>query len=108
MLITPIVRTAVGPAVPMHAISAPAPGSGKSNLCNLSSLIATGKPRAIIALDRTLKEPEKRLVGALLAGRPVICIDNVRELLQGPILCQRPSSRSSSCADSARATGQKH
>jgi putative DNA primase/helicase len=87
MLITPVVRAAVGPAVPMHAISAPAPGTGKSYLCNLASLIATGKPCAVIALDRTLEETEKRLVGALLAGHPVICIDNARELLQGPILC---------------------
>jgi putative DNA primase/helicase len=87
MMITPVVRAAVGPAVPMHAITAPAPGTGKSYLCNLASLIATGKPCAVIALDRTLEETEKRLIGALLAGHPVICIDNIRELLQGPILC---------------------
>ena len=88
MLITPVVRAAVAPAVPLHLIKAPQPGTGKSYLANLASIIATGKPCAVIAVDKTLEETEKRLIGAILSGHPIISLDNARELLQGPILCQ--------------------
>jgi putative DNA primase/helicase len=87
MLITPPARAAIGPAVPMHAITAPAPGTGKSYLCNLASFIASGKPCPVLSVDRSLEETEKRLIGALLAGHPIISLDNIREILEGPILC---------------------
>ena len=88
MLITPVVRAAVAPVVPLHLVKAPQPGTGKSYLANLASLIATGKPCSVIAIDKTLEETEKRLVGTILTGHPIVSIDNARELLQGPILCQ--------------------
>jgi putative DNA primase/helicase len=73
---------------PLHLVEAPQPGTGKSYLANLAALIATGKPCAVIAVDKTLEETEKRLIGAILCGHPIISIDNARQLLEGPILCQ--------------------
>jgi putative DNA primase/helicase len=87
-LITPVVRAAVAPAVPLHLIRAPQSGTGKSYLADLASLIATGKPCAVIAADKNLEETEKRLVAAVMTGRPIINLDNCRNTLEGAILCQ--------------------
>ncbi len=75
MLTAPI-RASLG-AVPMFAPSATTPGSGKSTLGDLFSIIATGRPAA--ALDFTADENEfkKSLFAVLLEGAAVVMIDNV-------------------------------
>jgi putative DNA primase/helicase len=88
LLITPIVRAAVGPVVPAHGISSPAPGTGKSYLTNTASEIATGRPCAVVAADRKPEETDKRLNGALLSGRTLISLDNIRGTLASALLCQ--------------------
>jgi putative DNA primase/helicase len=88
MLITPVVRPAVGPVVPAHAFSTPAPGTGKSLLANLVGYIATGHPCAVIAADRKPEETDKRLTGALLSGRTLISLDNIRGAVASALLCQ--------------------
>jgi putative DNA primase/helicase len=88
LLITPIVRAAVGPVVPAHGSSSPAPGTGKSYLANLASEIATGRPCAVVAADRKPEETDKRLNGALLGGQPLIALDNIRGTLESALLCQ--------------------
>lgn len=69
-LITPVVRAALAPVVPLHLARAPHSGTGKSFLADVSALIATGQPCPVIAADEGLDETEKRLIGAVLAGRP--------------------------------------
>jgi putative DNA primase/helicase len=86
-LITPIVRGAM-PVAPLHVNRAPAPGSGKSYLVDLASTIATGQRCPVIAAGRTEEETEKRLGAALLAGYPLISIDNLNGELGGDALCQ--------------------
>jgi len=86
-LITPVVRGAMT-VVPMHAVSAPAPGTGKSFLFDISAAIATGQPCPVMAAGRTEEETEKRLGAALIAGQPIINIDNVNGDLGGDALCQ--------------------
>jgi putative DNA primase/helicase len=75
-------------AVPMHLTTAPEAGSGKSYLADIAAMIATGERCPVIALSKNAEESEKRLLGAALAGMPIISLDNTRQLLGGEFLCQ--------------------
>ena len=87
MLLTPVLRGAMT-AVPMHLVTAPQAGTGKSYLADVASMIATGERIAAVAVAPNPEETEKRLVGSALAGHPVIGLDNCRETLAGDFLCQ--------------------
>jgi hypothetical protein len=84
---TPVLRTAF-PVAPMHLTNAPEAGTGKGYLADIASATATGERCAVISLAPNPEETEKRLIGAALAGYPIIAIDNVRVLLEGDFLCQ--------------------
>jgi putative DNA primase/helicase len=86
-LITPVIRGAMSVA-PLHAISAPVPGSGKSYIIDLAAVISTGDRAPVIAAGRNEEETEKRLVSALLGAQPIVSIDNVNGELGGDMLCQ--------------------
>ena len=87
MLMTPVLRGAMT-AAPMHLVTAPEAGTGKSYLADIASAIATGERAAVIAASKNNDETEKRLVGAALAGYPIIALDNCRDILEGDFLCQ--------------------
>lgn len=87
MLITPVCRGII-PLAPMHAVTAPTPGSGKSYLSRLASLIATGAPCPVIPPAKEEDEFEKRLTAAMLAGTSIISLDNVTGRLGSSLLCQ--------------------
>jgi putative DNA primase/helicase len=87
MMVTPVVRGAVLVA-PMHLVSAPLPGTGKSYLADCAAMIATGERCAVEAMGATWEETEKRLIGSALNGFPIIGIDNVRGLIEGDFFCQ--------------------
>ena len=86
-LMTPVVRGAL-PTAPLHAIRASTPGTGKSYLVDLASVIATGRRCPVIAAGRTEEETEKRLGALLREGVPIISIDNVNGEIGGDALCQ--------------------
>jgi hypothetical protein len=86
-LITPVVRAAF-PVAPMHVACAPTSGTGKSFLFDIAAAIAIGHPCPVMAAGRNEEETEKRLGAALIAGRPIINIDNVNGELGGDALCQ--------------------
>ena len=86
-MITPIARGAFG-TTPMHIARAPTPASGKSFLWDIVASMTIGHPMPVIAAGRTEEETEKRLGAALMAGRPLISIDNVNGELGGDALCQ--------------------
>lgn len=86
-LITPVVRGAM-PVAPLHANTAPVAGSGKSFIVDIASAILTGDRAPVIAAGRNEEETEKRLGSALLAGLPIVSIDNVNGQLGGDALCQ--------------------
>jgi putative DNA primase/helicase len=89
MLITPVVRAACGDAVPLHAITAPEAGSGKSYLADLAALIATGNKCPAYSCSRQDEETEKRIGAALIHGTSIISLDNVQGTLRGTsFLCQ--------------------
>jgi hypothetical protein len=86
-LITPVVRGAMQ-VVPMHAVTAPEAGTGKSYVIDLSSVIATGEIAPVIAAGRTEEETEKRLSAELMTGQPIVSIDNLNGELSGDFICQ--------------------
>jgi hypothetical protein len=87
MMITPVVRGALTVA-PLHLISAPLAGTGKSYLADCAAMIATGERCAVEAMGSSWEETEKRLVGAALSGFPIIGIDNIKGLIEGDFFCQ--------------------
>ena len=86
-LITPVVRGAITVA-PMVAVRATTAGTGKSFLVDIASVIATGRICPVASASEDPNETEKRLVGLLLAGYPIISLDNVNGELGGDLLCQ--------------------
>ena len=88
MLLTPVLRAALPPAVPMHVITAPEAGTGKSYLQDIASALATGDRCPVLSVSDNPDETEKRLIGAALAQLPIIALDNVSDLLMGDFLCQ--------------------
>ena len=88
MMLTVVLRGALPPAVPMHLVSAPQPGTGKSFLLDTAAAIATGERCPVIAFAPDPTETEKRLIGAAIAGFPIIAIDNVNDILTGDFLAQ--------------------
>lgn len=76
------------PSAPMLAITAPTPGTGKSLLADTISLLATGRRASVMSLGHDDNEAEKRIDGILLAGDPVLNIDNVDRPLGGDLLNQ--------------------
>lgn len=87
MLITPLCRGII-PTAPMHAVTAPTPGSGKSYLSTLASLITTGRPCPVIPPAERGEEFEKRLTAVMMAGMPIISLDNVVSRINSALLCQ--------------------
>ncbi len=88
MLLTPVLRGALAPAVPMHVITAPEAGTGKSYLQDIASCIAVGDRCAVLSVAHDPNEADKRLIGAALIQQPIIALDNVSSLLFGDFLCQ--------------------
>jgi putative DNA primase/helicase len=86
-LITPVARAAF-PTAPLHAFTAPAAGTGKSYVADLASAIATGWPCAVQAQGGDEEEGEKRIAATLIAGHPILSIDNCTKPLGGAALCQ--------------------
>lgn len=74
--------------VPMHAYTAPAPGSGKTTLVDLAAIMATGREAPVLAQGANDEEDEKRLGATLLGGDPIINWDNCERPLGGPLLNQ--------------------
>ena len=76
------------PVMPMHLVTAPVAGSGKSYLLSTVSYIATGQAMPVIGAGGSEEEMEKRLGAAVIAGWPLICLDNMIGKLGGQALCQ--------------------
>jgi putative DNA primase/helicase len=86
-ILTAVIRRSL-PTSPLHGFNAPTAGSGKSMLVDIGSVISAGRLAAVIAQGKTEEEMEKRLGASLLAGDPLISIDNCDSPLGGELLCQ--------------------
>jgi len=111
-LISPVVRGAL-PVCPLHAITAPVAGSGKSYIVDLAAAISTGQLAPVLSAGKNEEETSKRICAALLDGQQIISIDNVNGDLGGDMLCQaverpvvalRPLGRSELVRVESRAT----
>lgn len=75
------------PSAPLFAVDAPTAGSGKSLLSEIVCIIATGHKPAMMSQGKSDEENEKRLSSVLMAGDPVIVIDNCDRPIEGDFLC---------------------
>ena len=75
--------------VPMLAVKAATPGSGKSYIGRMVGLMLTGRDVPVTSVaSGSSGELEKRLNAALLGGTPMIHLDNCNGRLESDLLCQ--------------------
>jgi len=85
-------RPAIPGNVPMAAITAPAPGTGKTLLADVVALIGTGKVGPMGGVSGDDDELRKAITARLLYGDPIICLDNVEGPLRSPSLSRALTS----------------
>jgi hypothetical protein len=81
------------PFVPCHAFGATGAGTGKSKLFDCASILQTGRECAVISQPEDPAEFEKKLFAELLAGDPLVLIDNCDLPLDDPFLCMTITQR---------------
>jgi len=86
LLLTPIIRPAISGCTPLALVDAPQSGTGKSLLVDVFSIITTGRPAAMMPYPRTEEEIQKSIGSTLLAGRALVCFDNLEGVLTSPTL----------------------
>lgn len=86
MMLTALVRRSLTSA-PLGAISASAPGSGKTLVADCIAILATGVPAPAMSFPSQDEEAEKIALTVLMEGNPVVLIDNVERPLRGAWLC---------------------
>lgn len=87
LILTSVIRPCL-PAAPMFGVSAPTPGTGKSKLVDMVSIIVTGQPASVMAAPSDEEELRKHLGAALIASNSFITLDNIENPLRSPFLCQ--------------------
>jgi putative DNA primase/helicase len=92
-IITALVRRALDTA-PALAVTAKQASSGKTALAHIVSRILTGCEAAVIPLDQEAAELGRRLLGVLMAGDPVVCLDNAVDPVDSAALCAALTSGS--------------
>lgn len=85
-LLTAVIRPAIDCA-PVHAFSAPQYGAGKSLQASFAAIVATGTKAGMLAPGHNQEEFEKRVDAAIIAGDPVVVLDNLSRPLSGDNLC---------------------
>jgi hypothetical protein len=85
-ILTGLIRRSLRTA-PLHGYSAPKMGSGKSLLADVTAMIATGRPAAVMSQSDSPEEEKKRLLAVLMEGDPVVCIDNIERPLGSDSIC---------------------
>jgi hypothetical protein len=81
LMLTLVLRPAISSCVPLALIDAPDFGTGKTFLVDLASIIATGSRCSMTPWPPNEEEMRKQIAASLLAGRPIICIDNVEGIV---------------------------
>jgi hypothetical protein len=86
LLLTPVVRPAIGGNVPLALIDAPQAGTGKSLLSEVVATIATGRSAAMLTAPRDDEEWRKRITAVLQTGATIVTVDNLEQALEAPSL----------------------
>jgi hypothetical protein len=92
LILTALDRHAMATA-PLHAFTSPVPGTGKSLLVDLASLLATGEITPVISQGSNKDETEKRLGAELLSGNTIVSFDNCSAEVDSELLCQALTQR---------------
>lgn len=85
-MLTGVVRKALRTA-PAHAVDATSMATGKTLLCDVIAMLATGRAAASISQGQTREELNKRLFSVLLQGDPVVVIDNIDQEVSSDEFC---------------------
>jgi len=81
-----VARRAIKGHVPLIAIDASAPGSGKTLLASVIAMIATGKMPGISSATKDDEELRKAILGHLSGGETVIVFDNCTGRFGGAVM----------------------
>ena len=81
-----VARPAIPGCVPLFAVRATTPGTGKGLLADVVCLIGTGRPGARMTPEADDTEMRKRVLSIALAGDAVVLLDNVEGALGSPAL----------------------
>jgi hypothetical protein len=77
------------PGIPMLTCTAATPGSGKSYIGTLIGILLTGRAVPVSSVAAGFSaELDKRLTAGLLAGAPIVHLDNCNGKLDSELLCQ--------------------
>ena len=85
-LLTPLARATYVGNTPLFLLDANTPRAGKSRLCDLISLIVSGRPMPRSSFTVNDDEMEKRITAHLLAGDQTVLFDNVSGPLGSAVL----------------------
>lgn len=80
-ILTAAARHAINGPAPMFAIRATAPGSGKTLIADIISLLATGRPSAKMVAGKDDDETRKLILSIGLEGASVVLLDNIEGAL---------------------------
>lgn len=86
LLITPAVRPRILGPIPLFAIDAPTPGSGKGLLANVCCIPSDPAGAAVMTPGRDEEEWRKRITAILAASKSYVLLDNVRSKLDASAL----------------------
>lgn len=85
-LLSPIARTAFDGPTPLVAIDANTPGSGKTKLVDVASLIAEGRKAPPMPFAGCEEERRKALTSIVMSGQRLALFDNVEQRIASPAL----------------------
>ncbi len=78
-LLLPAARRMIAGCTPVHLFVSPSEGTGKGLACNLISIVTTGAECNGRTLAADEDEARKMITAELVAGRPIILLDNNRQ-----------------------------
>ena len=87
-MLTAVCRPAINGSTPLLVLDATAPGSGKTLLSEITSIIATGRPGSLFSAPKEKAEWDKQLTTVLWRGSSVVVMDNLSGRLESEDLCR--------------------
>lgn len=84
--IVPFVRGRIEGSTPLHLIDSPGPGTGKTLLADVVSILALGREPAANTEIASADDLRKWVTAMALSGEEVILIDNINDKLHGSAL----------------------
>ena len=81
-IVLPHIRRMIRGCTPLHLLEATTPGSGKTLLADLVSMIATGQSSRATTITKNEDDSRKKITSLLMRGAPIVLIDNVKNELE--------------------------